>query len=168
MMDGIEGHDTVKIEQPDDALFSLWRAVFALVHVDGEVSSEEERYIDSVMERFSFSNEQQDIVRDDLKKQGSVVTLFQNIESLDYRRQFFVLARTVVWCDGFLHDDERQALEDVQKSLGDDIAQYSSELRWLDRKPVPYDGVSGETNEERMMQTVIYQMLAFLHDIKGR
>lgn len=150
------------IEAPDDQMFKLWRAVFGLVHVDGDVSEEEESYINGMMDVFHFSDQQREAIKSDLSNpEDDIVTLFEQVNSVRHRKQFFILARTIVWCDGIFHDDERDALEAVKASLGARVEDYASEIRFLDRKPVPPEGLSGENDEERMMQDVVRQMVEF-------
>ena len=147
-------------QAPDDDMFALWRAVFAMVHVDGELSDEEAAYIDGVMDVFKFTDEQRGVVRSGIKKPGDVVNLFKKIESKPHRKQFFILARIIAWCDGIFHDDERESLEAVQESLNSP-EDYESELRFLMRKPAVPEGLSGDTDEARMMQHVVLQMTEF-------
>lgn len=163
----IENEFAEIVDAPDADMFALWRAVFAMVHVDGEISTEEEAYIGNVMDVFKFSDEQRDIVKADIKKPGDIVAMFQAIEDVAHRKQFFILARIVAWCDGLFHDDEREALEAVQASL-DAPEDYASEIRFLMRKPVVPDGLSGDSDEERMMQHVMLQMASFYNEEEGR
>lgn len=148
-------------EAPDGETFKLWRAVFSLVHVDGEVSQEERDYIEGMMDVFHFSKPQRDIIAHDVANEGDVVEFFKEISSVRHRKQFFVLARTIVWCDGVFHDDEKAALEAVKKTLGDSVQDYASEIRFIDRKPVL---PAGEDGQEEMMKTVMRQMLDFYKD----
>ena len=147
-------------EAPDADMFALWRAVFAMVHVDGELSEEEGAYINNVMNAFCFSDEQRSTVQADVKKPGDVVAMFRAIESKAHRKQFFILARIIAWCDGVFHDDEREALEAVQDCLNAP-EDYESELRFLMRKPAVPEGLSGDSDEERMMSHVVLQMAEF-------
>lgn len=147
-------------EAPDQDMFALWQAVFAMVHVDGEVSDDEEVIINNVMDAFQFSQEQRDVVRDTMKKPGDVVSLFQKVGSKKHRKQFFILARIIAWCDGIFHDDEREALSAVQDALNNP-QDYESELRFLMRKPAVPEGLRGDTDEERMMSHVVLQMAEF-------
>jgi uncharacterized membrane protein YebE (DUF533 family) len=147
-------------EAPDADMFALWQAVFAMVHVDGELSEEEQAYIDNVMDVFKFSDEQRSIVRAAVKKPGDVVALFGKIESKAHRKQFFILARIIAWCDGVFHDDERETLEAVQEALNNP-EDYESELRFLMRKPAVPEGLSGDTDEAKMMNHVVLQMAEF-------
>ena len=151
-------------EAPDAEMFKLWRAVFSLVHVDGEVSPEERDYVEGMMDVFHFSNAQREVVESDIKNSGDVVGFFKEISSVRHRRQFFILARTIVWCDGIYHDDEREAIEAIKDSLGDNIKHYTSEIRFIDRKPsVLHDTRRGD-DQEHMMQAVMRQMLDFYRE----
>lgn len=156
----IKGNLPEITEAPDADMFALWRAVFAMVHVDGEVSDEEGAYINNVMDVFKFTDEQRSVVRAAMKKPGDVVKLFRAVDSKAHRKQFFILARIIAWCDGVFHDDEREALEAVQDCLVSP-QDYESELRFLMRKPAVPEGLEGETNEEQMMSHIVLQMTDF-------
>lgn len=150
-----------RFDPPGDGMFALWRAVFSLVHVDGYLAEEERQYIQQVMDVFSFLPEQKRIVEGDIKNPSDVLALFKAVEGLERRRQFFRLARTVIWCDGFLHEDESAALDDIQDYLGEGAHDYESELRWLLRKPDIHGLDEGLSAGGRMMKTVVSEMATF-------
>ena len=124
-----------RFETPDEDMFRLWRAVLALVHVDGELSPEEKDYTKQVTNIFSFSFRQRWTIKGDMKKNPDVEKLFKKIKHKEYRRQFFVMARNIIWCDGLLHEAEQKAVQQIVESIGDDAALFENELRWIDRKP---------------------------------
>ncbi len=150
---------------PDDEMFCLWRAVFALVHVDGDFSDDEKAYIEKIFSVFSFSSSQIDAVNHDLEYQASVADLFFEIESDDYKRQFFIIARTIVWCDGFLHDLEVEAINKIVKNLGQNADKFQKELRWINRKPIINEGQASNVPQEDVMETVINQMVVFYKEM---
>ncbi|MCB9983249.1 MAG: TerB family tellurite resistance protein [Rhodospirillales bacterium] len=148
-------------QAPDEAMFALWRAVFALAHVDGEIDAAERGLIARVMEIFNFSEAQRETVDEDLRKAGDVRVLFFRVEGPSYRAQFFRLARIVIWSDGVLHEDELAAIEAIKDELGDDVVQYEGDLRWMTRKPDLPLGEEAQNPEEEMVKQVIYQMISF-------
>lgn len=151
-------------QAPDGEMFALWRAVFSLVHADGEIADEERGYIEGMMEVFRFSAEQRVTIANDLADAPDTVELFKALKNLRHRKQFFVMARTVVWCDGLFHEKERESIERLRKALGDDVAGYEGELRWIDRKPDLIAQNECETGQEAMMKDVVRQMLDFYKD----
>lgn len=146
---------------PDDEMFALWRAVFALVHVDGNVSDEEISYIEKIKDAFSFTRKQKKIIKSDLKDKQNVAELFKEITKTNHQRQFFVMARTIIWCDGYLHELELEAVNKIVKHLGDDRAKFENELRWIKRKPVTDEGREPDALQEDMMKIVFRKMSAF-------
>lgn len=150
-----------KFPTPDDEMFSLWRAVFALVHVDGNISEEEIRYIEKIKEAFGFTRKQKKIVKTDMKDKLDVATLFQDISNVNYQRQFFIMARTIIWCDGYLHELELEAVNKIVKNLGNDRAKFENELRWIERKPVADESRETDLQQEDMMNIVFRKMSAF-------
>lgn len=153
---------TYQFDPPEEDVFRLWRAVFALVHVDGEFSDDERRYVERIMDTFSFSNEQKDIINKDLKEKAGVVSLFKKIEQEKNIRQFFVMARAIVWCDNFLHELELKAINQIVDSLGQDVKRYQNELRWVERKPIMIKGHDQDApHQDGLMQIVSNHMEAF-------
>lgn len=149
---------------PGERMFTLWRTVFALVHVDGYLDEEERVYIEQIMDRFSFLPEQRAIVETGLDEPADVQALFAEIEGEERRRQFFRLARMIIWCDGLLHDDEREILQNIWDSLGEDEANlYANEWRWLFRKPdtSSYEEAGDGQSQEALIEAVAAEMEAF-------
>lgn len=150
---------------PDAVAFTLWRAVFSLVHVDGNFSDEERAYIDQIMDVFSFSRAQRKVIRTDLNKKTDVVDLFHNIIGDDYRHQFFMMAQTIVWCDDYLHELELEALERVIQSLdGNEAKKYDKDLQWLKRKPMIAFQEHAMYSKANMVDIVVRKMSAFYED----
>ncbi len=155
-------------QAPDDHMFALWRAVFSLAHVDGEVADSERELVEEVMNIFSFTDEQRQSVQEDMKDAGNTLGLFQAIALPHHRAQFFRLARVMIWCDGFLHEDEMAIIEAIKTDLGDEVVEYERDLRWMNRKPdLPIEEVQATSSEEEMMKHIIYQMIAFYEEQEG-
>lgn len=152
-------------QAPDEEMFHLWRAVFSLVHADKEVSPEELQYVEAMVDVFRFSSKQKKTIKEDMKKPRDVVRLFRKIKGKAHRRQFFILARTILWCDGFLHDLESKAIQRIVKDIGQEADNYANELRWIERKPILESHLTPEEAEERMMQDVVAKMLSFYGEI---
>ena len=54
-MEHLLGQIEYKASQaPDEQMFTLWRAVFSLAHVDGEIADEERSLVEEVMTIFMF------------------------------------------------------------------------------------------------------------------
>lgn len=148
---------TEDFKAPDADMFKLWRAVFSLVHADDDLAAEEREYIEGMMSVFHFSEEQKSMIEQDFNTPPDTLELFQDLKNARHRKQFFILARTVIWCDGVFHDREREAIAKIKSALGNDVAQYREELDWIDRQPEN----TGSNDNESMMQDVVRQMLAF-------
>ncbi len=146
---------------PDNEMFALWRAVFALVHVDGNISAQEIAYIEQIKEAFSFTRKQKKIIKDDLKKKPDVSNVFKEINDINHQRQFFVMARTIIWCDGYLHELELEAVNKIVKLLGRNSTKFENELRWIERKPITDESQTPNTQQEDTMKIVLKKMSAF-------
>tara|TARA_R110002095_G_scaffold76460_1_gene65367 strand:+ start:986 stop:1468 length:483 start_codon:yes stop_codon:yes gene_type:complete len=156
--------DKYQFKAPDKDVFKLWRAVFALVHVDGNFSQEEQHYIKTIIDAFSFTTKQKEVIRQDLENKVDAIKLFQEITQVDNQRQFFVMARTIAWCDGYLHEDEQGIIQKIVNSLGQDAKKFQKELRWLERKPIMTEGKSSGKPEDDLIQIVFTKMSAFYRE----
>lgn len=148
-------------EGPGDDEFAMWRAVLSLVHADDELAALEGYLVQSVMQVFKFSELQVRQIESDIKTAPDSRGLFKAIESSAHRAQFFRLARILIWCDGILHEDELAVVDAIKEELGDDVGQYESDLRWMNRKPDLPIGESAESSEEDIMKQIAYQMISF-------
>lgn len=160
-----------EFQLPDPEMFKLWRAVFSLVHVDGVLAEEEEGYIKGMMDVFRFSADQRAIIDGDLGAGGAgsdTLELFKALKNLRHRKQFFVMARTIIWCDGVFHEKELEIIENIKAYLGNAVRDYDTELRWIDRKPDMVSQNDWETGEEVMMKGVVRQMLDFYQNTDER
>lgn len=167
-MEHLLGQIEYKASQaPDEQMFALWRAVFSLAHVDGEVADSERALVEEVMKIFSFADAQREEVLGDMTKAGNTLNLFQAIELPHHRAQFFRLARIMIWCDGFLHEQEMAIIEAIKTDLGDEVHQYERDLRWMNRKPDLPIEEQATSSEEEMMKHIIYQMIAFYEEEEG-
>jgi len=154
-------------QPPDEHMFALWRAVFSLAHVDGEVADSERELVEEVMNIFSFTDEQRTEITDDMTRAGNTLNLFRAIDLPHHRAQFFRLARIMIWCDGFLHENEMAIIEAIKTDLGDEVHEYERDLRWMNRKPdLPLEE-KATSCEEEMMKHIIYQMIAFYEEEEG-
>jgi uncharacterized membrane protein YebE (DUF533 family) len=149
--------DAKTMEPPDAEMFALWRAVFSLVHADDEVTEEERGYVEGMMHVFRFSEEQRAIVARDLEAAVDVVPFFNALKSERHQKQFFVMARTVLWCDGAFQEAEQEAVARLKTALGSRAEAFKQQLEWLTRKPAE----DLETGAEAMMKGVVRQMLDF-------
>ncbi|MEZ5813783.1 MAG: hypothetical protein R3E13_03545 [Alphaproteobacteria bacterium] len=146
---------------PGDDEFAMWRAVLAMVHVDDDIAALEDYLVGSVTQIFQFSDEQKGRLAKDMEERPSPKDLFGAIESEACRAQFFRLARVIAWCDGVLHEDELNVVEEIKDALGDEVQAYESDLRWMHRKPDLPMGTSAGSSEEEMMMHIMFQMMAF-------
>jgi hypothetical protein len=145
---------------PNAEEFAMWRAVFALAHVDGSVVAEEIGFISEAMDVFKFSDEQRAVIYRDMTDRGNVLDLFKAIKDERTRAQFFRLARVLVWCDGFLHEYELAMIEAIKEFLQEDVSRYESELRWMSRKPdLPLGGEG--TDDDAVVRHMMVQMIDF-------
>ena len=114
------------------------------------------------MDVFHFSQEQRAAVEGDLSAPPDIVELFSKIRLGTHKRQFFILARTIVWCDGVYHAGEVEALERITAHLGDGATAFKAELEQLEIKP---DNGGDKGGADTMMKDVVRRMIDFYKDV---
>ncbi len=93
-----------------DSQFYMWRALFALVHVDHIVSNEEVRFMAEALEDIPFSRVQRDILIEDIHTAQDVLEMFIKItDPLDQAR-FFEFAHDLVHIDGEYGIEEQKIM----------------------------------------------------------
>lgn len=86
--------------------FAMWRAVIAMVHADDIVTPHEVSFVNDQTKGLEFSENQLKQMSDDFKTPQDVYKMFAQIQTKQDKRDFFMLARALSWCDGDLAKQE--------------------------------------------------------------
>lgn len=97
-----------------ESRFNMWRAVVALVHVDGRVTTEEKELVESYMGNLPLSAQQVAILREDLVDAQDVGDMFGRITAPEDQGEFFQFARIMNWSDGDLDAQEDEIFNKFQ------------------------------------------------------
>lgn len=90
--------------------FYMWRTLFAVAHADNIVTDEEIEFMAHILEDVQFSDEQTEILKDDILNAKDVELMFKNVTDQNDRVHFFDLARDLVWVDGDFGDEEQSVM----------------------------------------------------------
>lgn len=90
----------------DASRFAMWRAVIAMVHADDIVTPHEVSFVNDQTKDLEFSENQLKQISDDFKTPQDVYKMFAQIQTKQDKRDFFMLARALSWCDGDLAEQE--------------------------------------------------------------
>ncbi len=104
-----------------DSTFNMWRALFALAHADDIVTDEELRFMYEALARENFSEDQREVLEQDIKTPTDIVTLFERITDQEDRSRFFFHARKLCWCDGDFGRQEQEIILKLKKMHISDI-----------------------------------------------
>ncbi len=96
-----------------DSEFAMWRAVFAFSFVDNSLSIEEQELLRSYLAKVSFTPPQLATLRADMQKPQNVEALYKQITDAKDKKQFCLLARALVWCEGNMEKQEEAILKRV-------------------------------------------------------
>ncbi len=99
----------------NESQFYMWRTLFAVAHADDVVSDEEISFMAKALDDVSFSDEQTEILKDDILNAKDVEQMFDGIADEKDRQNFFKLARDLVWADGVFDAQEQSVMIALQK-----------------------------------------------------
>lgn len=119
--------------------FDMWRAVVAMAHADGIVTPHEISFINEHMYDFQLTQEQKNQISMDLRDAQNIFQMFERIENDEDRKDFFVLARALSWCDGDFDAQEEKilnqlALNESQERLLSESREIIQEVELLDNQ----------------------------------
>ena len=93
-----------------ESQFYMWRTLFAISHADNVVSDEEIRFMTEALEDLPFSEEQKEVLRDDIVNGQDIVEMFGKISNNRDQAAFFNFARELVWVDGDYGKEEQDIM----------------------------------------------------------
>lgn len=102
--------DPVPGDVMTESRFHMWRAIFALAHADEKVTLEERQFLEDVLRREPFNDEQKVLLKADIKNPQDIGRMFKGITDQIDRSAFFYFARLLCWCDGDFAKQEQQII----------------------------------------------------------
>jgi hypothetical protein len=93
----------------------MWRTLFALAHVDRYVSNDELRFMAEALEDVPFSEEQKNVLTQDIKEPQDVFEMYKLIRDDTDRIEFFRFAHDMVWIDGDFGPEEQKIMLKLQE-----------------------------------------------------
>lgn len=99
-----------------ESRFYMWRTLFAMAHADNIITQEELRFMSQVLEDIKFSEEQTNILKDDIVNAKNIEEMFTGIKDTQDRVAFFNFARDLVWSDGEFCEDEQNAIMRLRRA----------------------------------------------------
>ena len=101
--------------------FYMWRTLFAVAHADNVVTKEEVEFMAHILEDIDFSEEQTEILKDDIMNAKNVEEMFKGITAQEDRTRFFDFARDLVWVDGDFGSEEQGVMIKLYRQHFNDI-----------------------------------------------
>ena len=124
--------------------FHMWRALTALTHADGVVTTEERQFIEDAISCQRFSDHQIDMLKQDLDQPQDPLHMFTAIEDIADQEAFFTFAFDLVWSDGDYDNSEYEIMTSLQRALNRrkglaDVSDEDIVLELRDRKKLEGD-----------------------------
>jgi hypothetical protein len=105
----------------DENKFLMWRACFAILKLDGQVSDEEKTWAENLIFDQSFSPEQERQLQNDLYGQDQFDAIFDQITSPADKSYVLHMVRTLGNIDGHYSESEKAAFKRVQDKINASI-----------------------------------------------
>ncbi|MCB0390698.1 MAG: hypothetical protein KDD58_05390 [Bdellovibrionales bacterium] len=107
------------LKEINDSQFNMWRAIVALVHADGHKHSDEDRFLKETFAKLPFSDQQLEILSEDMSQVKKVDDFYPQISDPGDRSQFIYFARLLFWSDGDFHHQEEAILQSFRQQTLD-------------------------------------------------
>lgn len=104
-----------------ESRFYMWRTLFAVAHADDVVTDEEIEFMARTLEDIDFTDEQTSILKDDIVHPQNVEEMFRGMSDQTDRKEFFDLARKLVWVDGEFGVPEQGVMVNLLKNHFKDV-----------------------------------------------
>jgi uncharacterized tellurite resistance protein B-like protein len=104
-----------------DSQVALWQTIVSLVHADGKVHPEEDKFLRERFEHLSMTPEQKEQLLSQIEKAEEPRELFKKISEPRDRSLLIYFARLLFHSDGELCDQEKRILELLESDVMDKV-----------------------------------------------
>lgn len=120
----------------NDSKFNMWRACMAIIHVDGSVSKEENDWAQSKIESLPFSQEQREIITNDLASGLNADSVISKITHKPDLAFLLHLVRTIGHMDGCFSDSEKAAFKELENKIlpNVDLGSLEKEINQMEER----------------------------------
>jgi hypothetical protein len=152
----------------------MWRTLFAISHADNVVSDEEIRFMTEALEDLPFSEEQKEVLRDDIVNGQDIVEMFGKISNNRDQAAFFNFARELVWVDGDYGKEEQDIMLKLKRlhienvNVDDLIGNVGLQLE-ADEDDRNFSGSGASSGGGKNVKNIVYSFRErFLKDKIGK
>lgn len=147
-----------------DSRFYMWRTIFALVHADHQVTSEEHAFAAHYLDSVPFTSEQRKILADDLKSPQNVIDMFDRISNPEDRGEFFEFARNLLAVDNDFSEAEKKIFEIL---VTRNSAHFNTEALRQEIARAHDDSIARREAEDLQFAEEADQITGFIRGMKG-
>jgi uncharacterized tellurite resistance protein B-like protein len=153
----------------NDSLFSMWRCVIAVAHVDGLMHEKELAHFEKMFKHleagFAVTKEQHDCFAEDLKKAQEMGKLLPRVTDPEQRCLLVNFAHVVAHVDGELHPNEAALLAMLDKAVPEtaETIKIRDEIRRDIVRQMAQHAGDQMSEEGARSCTLTYALNALLH-----
>lgn len=124
------------IKEVNDSKFNMWRACMAVIHVDGSVSKEEEKWAESKIVDLPFNDQQRKVIHRDLADGLDIETVLPSITHKPDVAFLLHLIRTIGHMDGCFDKHEKEVFQKLEKKIlsGLDLSTIEKEITLMEER----------------------------------
>lgn len=113
-----------------ESKFAMWRVAIGILHLDGNVSLEEEAWFNEKLKNIRFSQQQKEILLSDFKKNLDIDPILKEVTDPKDRAFLLHLTRTLGHLDGDYSQNEKSFYDNLRAKVmkGFDLNSIENKL----------------------------------------
>lgn len=145
--------------------FNLWRAIFSLVHLDSKVSSEEDNWLKEKLNNLKLTDEQKEILTQDIKDKKSVDNFVDLITHKPDRAFLLHQVRVISNLDKDYSKEEKEYFKKLEADILSnlDLEPLVQKLNIAEKEFYREDNVYSVDNKGSFFESAFMGLLRFLN-----
>jgi uncharacterized membrane protein YebE (DUF533 family) len=147
-----------------DSQMAMWETVVALVHADGEVHTEEDKFLTERFEKLPVTPEQKQELLKHIDKPGNPRELFQQITEPADRSQLIYFARLLFHSDGDFAAQEKHILDLLQSDVMSHV-DMTAAMHKVDQIVIDFEKKEQARRDSQPLHRKIINAIVFWQDL---
>ena len=143
---------------------AMWETIVALVHADGKVHAEEDRFLEERFDKMDITPEQKEELLKHLKTPGEPRELFKKISEPRDRSQLIYFARLLFYSDDDFHVQEKKILDLLHSDVMSTV-DMSEAMHKMDQIVLDYYEKEQARKEAQPLHRKIINAIIFWDDL---
>ena len=148
-----------------DSKFNMWRACVAAITLDGSIATEEKLWITKKAKEVSFSNDQLQILEDDLKNPVDLKDLIPLITEKKDLAFLLHQVRVIGNIDGDYDESEKKAFKEIESVVmaGLDLKSIRSEIELIEKESYHEEIIYDSKNQHSLFESLYKNLMKVIN-----